>query len=177
MVDMTQLVLTPEAAAEEAVVAPEFAASVGKSGILFGRERSGLTNEEVALADRIISIPSFPHFSSLNLAQAVNIVGFEFWKRQLEVSAKSPPSVWLHPRDGERLARREELESFFKRLEQKLDESNYQLDPVRREINYRNIRNIFQRVMLAKTEVDLLQGVLTAIIKAPVLRANESENP
>ena len=68
-----------------------------KSGILFGRERSGLTNEEVALADSIISIPSFRHFSSLNLAQAVNIVGFELWKRNMELSSQSPPEKWLAP--------------------------------------------------------------------------------
>ena len=55
---------------------------------------SGLTNDEVALADGIISIPSFKHFSSLNLAQAVNIVGYELWKRCLEIETATPPAVW-----------------------------------------------------------------------------------
>jgi tRNA/rRNA methyltransferase len=50
------------------------------AGILFGPERSGLKNEDVALADSIISIPTFHKFSSLNLAQAVNIVGYELYK-------------------------------------------------------------------------------------------------
>ena len=91
---MTQVILTPSAAAEVAVSATS---NTVKSGILFGRERSGLTNEEVALADSIISIPSFRHFSSLNLAQAVNIVGFELWKRNIELSSQSPPEKWLAP--------------------------------------------------------------------------------
>jgi hypothetical protein len=59
---------------------------------------TGLTNEDVAEADAIISIPSFKHFSSLNLAQAVNIVGFELWKENLAISDYSPPELWLHPR-------------------------------------------------------------------------------
>jgi tRNA/rRNA methyltransferase len=83
---MTQLVLTPEAAALEAINVPDSSDYAGNCGIMFGRERSGLTNEEVALADRIISIPTFSHFSSLNLAQAVNIVGSEMWNRYLQVS-------------------------------------------------------------------------------------------
>lgn len=55
---------------------------------------SGLTNEEVGLADSVISIPSFKHFSSLNLAQAVNIVGYEIWKRSIEIESASPPPEW-----------------------------------------------------------------------------------
>ena len=158
---MTQMVLTPTAAANEAITLNKDI----KVGILFGRERSGLMNEEVALADSIISIPSFKHFSSLNLAQAVNIVGFELWKRNLELVDESPPDVWLNPKDGERLVRREELDIFLDRLRSSLDEKNYQKNPDIRSINHRNIRNIFQRTMMTKAEVDVLHGVLTCLIK------------
>ena len=99
--DMTQLVYTPETAASAAI----FPGNLQSVGILFGRERSGLTNEEIATADAIIAIPSFKHFSSLNLGQAVNIVGYELWKRQLQVENVAPPEVWLQ-KDEERLARR-----------------------------------------------------------------------
>jgi tRNA/rRNA methyltransferase len=68
---MTQMVYTPSAASKIAISQD----TEVKVGIMFGTERSGLTNEDVAEADAIISIPSFKHFSSLNLAQAVNIVG------------------------------------------------------------------------------------------------------
>ena len=98
---MTQMIYTPQKAAETAVflVPPKSedgkggVDTVSQSGIMFGTERSGLTNEEVAYADSIITIPSFKHFSSLNLAQAVNIVGYEMWKRALEVEQSLPPGI------------------------------------------------------------------------------------
>lgn len=160
---MTQMVLTPSAAAAAAITQDVNI----RAGIMFGRERSGLTNEEVAEADSIISIPSFKHFSSLNLAQAVNIVGSELWNRNLAISETLPPNLWLHPRDGERLARRNELENFLGRLEVSLDNRNYQMNPSIRELNHRHIKNIFQRVMVTKAEVDMLHGVLSCLTKVP----------
>jgi len=160
---MTQLVLTPSAAAEESLKIDN---SV-KVGIMFGRERSGLTNEEVALADTIISIPSFKHFSSLNLAQAVNIVCFEVWKQSLSLAETEPPGQWLQPKDGQRLARRDEIENFFNRLEGKMMERNFQSDENRRDLCFRNIRNIFLRTQVTKQEVDLLQGMLSCLVSPP----------
>jgi tRNA C32,U32 (ribose-2'-O)-methylase TrmJ len=116
---MTQIVLSPEGAAMAAIQSvEEEQEQVIRTGVVFGRERSGLTNDEVALADSIIAIPTFKHFSSLNLAQAVNIVCFEMWKsyqvkREGAESEGRVPDVWLHPRDGERLARRGEIEPFL----------------------------------------------------------------
>ena len=161
---MTQMVLTPAGAAEAAISQDP---SI-KVGIMFGRERSGLTNDEVAEADSIISIPSFKHFSSLNLAQAVNIVGSELWNRNLAISEYSPPDTWLHQRDGESLAPRHELENFLGRLEVSLDDRNYQMNPAIRELNHRHIKNIFQRVLVTKAEVDMLHGVLSCLMKEKV---------
>ena len=160
---MTQMVLTPSAAAQESLKQDN---SV-KCGIMFGRERSGLTNEEVALADTIINIPTFKHFSSLNLAQAVNIVCSETWKQSLEVREASPPDTWLQPRDGNisRLARRDEMENFFHRLESQLTDKSFQTDENRRDICFRNIRNIFLRTQVTKQEVDLLHGMLSCLVK------------
>jgi len=165
---MTQMVYTPSAASKIAISQD----TEVKVGIMFGTERSGLTNEDVAEADAIISIPSFKHFSSLNLAQAVNIVGFELWKENLAISNYSPPELWLHPRDGERLARREELENFLGRLEVQLDERNYQMNPAIRELNHRHIKNIFQRTMITKAEVDMLHGVLSCLKNPPTANPN-----
>ena len=119
---------------------------------MFGPERSGLTNEDVAFADTIISIPTFKKFSSLNLAQAVNIVCFEIWKRQQELTETNAPELWLQPRDGQRYAKKEELLAFFDRMESKLDERSFQVDDNRRILLYRNLRNIFQRVSLTKSD-------------------------
>ncbi len=172
---MSQIVVSPKEAARIAIQSDaDIAASGGevlRSGIVFGRERSGLTNEEVAMADSIVSIPTFKHFSSLNLAQAVNIVCFEVWKQHAEKrgGVASPPDVWLHPRDGERMARREELDVLLERLETGLTERQYQPDLSRRELCYRNIRNVFQRTLMTKQEIDLLHGVLSSIMKAPTV--------
>jgi tRNA/rRNA methyltransferase len=163
---MTQSIFTPTAAAEAAISLKNDV----KVGIMFGRERNGLTNEEVALSDSIISIPSFKHFSSLNLAQAVNIVGFELFKRNLDLGKQMPPDVWLNPKDGQRLARRAELDFFLGRVEASLDERYFQKNPDIRDANYRNIRSIFQRTLMTRAEVDLMHGVLTSLVKPPRVR-------
>lgn len=111
----------------------------------------GLSNEDVARADTIITIPTFAHFSSLNLAQAVNIVSYEVWKVRQTLEASTAPEQWLHPRDGERLARREELENLLCRLEGNLDQKGFQANPGRRTLAYRNVRNIAQRVSSTTT--------------------------
>ena len=172
---MTQVVYTPAAAAKEAMQTPSASgdtiSAAIKTGILFGRERSGLTNDEVAMADSIITINTFKQFSSLNLAQAVNIIGYEMWKRKIELENNNvQPDAWLHPKDNNytRLARREELESFFSRLEGKLNERSFQVNENRRDICYRNIRNIFQRVLITKSEIDLLQGVLSSLAESQI---------
>ena len=167
---MTQMILTPESAAKEAIISKTDNSSNNiesrKCAILFGRERSGLNNDEVAVADSIITIPVFRQFSSLNLAQAVNIIGYELWKRYTEVNNELvSPNQWLHPRDGQRLAKRQELDAYFIRLENALTVRNFQVDDNRRKLCFQNIRNIFQRVLVTKSEIDLLQGVLTNLIK------------
>jgi len=78
-----QLLSSPQSVAAE-IVNSEIVGSTGpRAGIMFGRERSGLTNEELALANRRVSIPTFEHFEVLNLAQAVNLLSYECWKRKL----------------------------------------------------------------------------------------------
>lgn len=174
---MTQIIYTPEAAADIAVQSKAEIEKDGqlKTGILFGRERSGLTNDEVALADSIVTISTNKYFSSINLAQAVNIVCHELWKVNIAKNPHNPgvtgvdssgsrPDVWLHPKDGERLVRREELDMFLTRLEDALGDTKYQQDEERRAVCYRNIRNVFQRTLMTKTEVDLMHGVLSGLL-------------
>lgn len=116
-------------------------------GIMFGRERNGLTNEEIALADSIISIPSFPGFTSLNLAQAVNIVSYEIWQRYLSLKDAKPPDEWLQAKmAGSAIAKRQDIDNFLGRLERSLEERGFQTDERRRELMFIGIRSIFQRV-------------------------------
>ena len=65
----------------------------GNVGILFGRERGGLTNDEMLFADSTIHIPTFEHYEVLNLAQAVNIIGYELWMRKLHIELMSPQNM------------------------------------------------------------------------------------
>lgn len=139
--DMSQVIYTPVAAAKNI-----FEEKM-KVGIMFGRESSGLKNEEIAMADSIITIQSFPQFSSINLAQAVNIVCYEIWSRYLEINGASPPEEWLQPKlTGSKIATREYVDIFLNRLEKALDDRGHMLDPRRRELHYMDVRNIFQRV-------------------------------
>jgi tRNA/rRNA methyltransferase len=163
---MNQRLYTPGAAAKEAIKPDN---SV-KAGILFGRERNGLSNDEVAYADSIISIPTFKHFPSLNLAQAVNIVGYELFTKKLEAEAAMPPDVWLHPKDFDRLARKNEVDSFLTRLENMLLDRDYVVNTQ----TFRNIRSIFYRVSTTRSEMDLLHGVITCLSNSKGERGSKS---
>ncbi|RYH14705.1 RNA methyltransferase [archaeon] len=139
---MTQLIYSPRKAAEVAIGSTE------RVGIVFGRERTGLNNEELALADSIITIRTNTHFTSLNLAQAVNIMCYEIYTQYTEMERTKPPDVWLRPRDIERIARRADLDNWFSRLEGSLNAKGFQDDTARRNLCYTHLRNIFQRVSI-----------------------------
>lgn len=156
--DQVKPVVTPRQAAGE-VRAAEAAGQ--RTAVLFGPERSGLENDEVALADAVLSVPLNPAFTSLNLAQAVLLVGYEWWLAQ---ETTPPRSLAM---GGGTPATRAELENFLGRLESALDEANYFLIPDKRPAALRNLRNIFTRAGLTRAEVETLHGVLSALIYMP----------
>lgn len=142
------------------------------AAIVFGPERTGLENDEVALADRIITAPLAPGFASLNLAQAVLLVAWEWWCAQPETPADqvAPPQNEPAAAPGNPAmapSTREELEGFLGRLEHALDTAGFFTEPRRRPSTLRNIRNIFTRHDLTRGEVDTLHGILSALIHAP----------
>lgn len=133
---MNQIMHTPSTASveaidlsnvieEESIVLPEGEILGPSVGIVFGRERTGLTNDELALADSTIYIPANENYSVLNLAQAVNIVGYELFKRQLELKDKVRDGGVLSLRTTDRLANREELDRFLSRLKDHLLSRGY----------------------------------------------------
>jgi tRNA/rRNA methyltransferase len=141
-----------EAAAE---LAPRVAAGE-KVAIVFGRERNGLENHEVGQADRVLTLPVNPAFASLNLAQAVVIVGYEWFKQQggelpFVSPQKSPPAA------------KQQLEAFFSGLERELDKVEFFRPAEKRGTMGVNLRNIFQRLALTQQDVRTLHGVITAI--------------
>jgi tRNA/rRNA methyltransferase len=148
-------IVTPRQAAAELRAA---AAEGNANGLLFGPERAGLLNEDLAVADAVIAVPLNPAFASLNLAQAVFIVGYEWFQAATDV----PPRQLLFT--GSRTATKEELINFFERLEQALDATNFFRPPEKRPSMVMNLRDIFARADLSEQEIRTLHGVLSALI-------------
>jgi len=153
--DMIKPILTPRAAAAEmrADLARDH-----RVAILFGPERRGLRNDDVVLADAIVEVPLNPAFSSLNLAQAVLIVGYEWFQ-----SADAAPGQAL-PLGATRPADKRELMGLFEHLERELDACGFLHVAEKRPTMVRNIRNLFQRAALTEQEVRTLRGVITGLV-------------
>ncbi len=153
---MTKPVETPRHAAGEMRRA---IAGGDRVGVLFGPERSGLTNDDVALADRLLEVPLNPAFASLNLAQAVLLVGYEWYQAVREAPDRRLESGGTPP------ATKRELLDFLERLEGRLDETGFLYPPEKRPGMVRNIRNLFQRAELTESEVRTLHGIVSALSK------------
>ena len=125
-------------------------------GVLVGPERTGLVNDDVALADTVLTVPLNPAFSSLNLAQAVLLIGYEWFTS----GANAPPEV-LH-RGGSRPATKEELLNFLDHLEEELENNGFLRNPESRGHMVRNLRSLFQRAQCTEQELRTLHGVVTA---------------
>lgn len=152
-------VLGPDAAMDEA----QSRLGEGQGvGILFGRERTGLENDEISLADAIITFPVDAQFSSLNLAQAVLLVAYEW--RKLAGAAL--------PFSGERRsppAPRHMVVSFFEYLEAELEAVNF-YPPDKQPIMARNMRDVFHRLELTEQDVRTLRGAIRALAEGRRLR-------
>ena len=151
-------VLTPSVAmGATAVAASE------KRGILFGPERTGLTNDEVALADAIITFPTSSSYASLNLSQAVLICGYEWFKA---AHGDKPPPAAI-PRAVSPPAQREMLLAFFDYLEGKLEENGFFRPVTKKPGMRRNLRNIFHRMELTQQDVRTLWGAVVRLVEGP----------
>lgn len=133
-------------------------------GVLFGRERSGLTNDEVTLADEILTLPVNPEFSSLNIAQAVLVVAYE-WRLAM-VGGEAAGLPFARPGEDE-LAPKEQLLHLFEHLERALDATGFFRPRERRPHMVRAIRTMLHRARLTEQEVRTLRGVVAALEKRP----------
>ena len=152
--DMVGRVLTPRKAADDLITVT---AEGNRCGILFGGERAGLDNDDVSLADKIIEAPLNPAFKSLNLAQAVLLVSYEWYQARIEA-----PQERMALGSSEAVTK-EELFNFLGRLEDGLERGGFFRAPGLRAIMIRNIHNIFQRANLTDQEVRTLQGMIVAL--------------
>ena len=167
----------PVVGAQEAaaLIAPRVAAGE-KIAFLFGRERWGLENDEIALADHIVTLPVNPAFASLNLAQAVVVVAYEWFKLvtggalPFATPHKSPPVA------------KQQLAAFFDSLERELDKVEFFRPPEKKATMLVNLRNIFNRMEPTQQDIQTLHGVVMAIAegrkgpaKGGVLDTHEAE--
>jgi tRNA/rRNA methyltransferase len=145
----------------EAVTLMRAAAVNGaQAGVLFGRERTGLENDEISLADRVITFPVSPKFKSLNLSQAVLLVGYEWFKAEdgklpFDMPSTSP------------LAEKQHLNAFFAHIEEALERAGFFNPDDRKPVMVRNLRNIFHRLGLSEADLRTLHGVIAALEEGP----------
>jgi tRNA/rRNA methyltransferase len=153
--DLVKMVMTPSHAATEL---RRHEAAGTECGILFGPERTGLINDDIALVDAVITVPLNPAFSSLNLAQAVLLIAYEWHK----AADDTPPLVFRHgdypPAD------KLHLRSFLDRLEQELEACGFLRTEHMRAAMVRNIHAMFGRMALTDQEVRTLHGILTELV-------------
>ena len=124
-------------------------------GFMFGPERVGLSNEDVVLADAIVTFPVDSRCPSLNLAQAVLLVGYE-WARSAKIKKILAPPFELQANKGALL-------EFFEQLENALDNAGFLNPPEKKPSTVRKIRNIFQKASLSERELRILRGIVTAL--------------
>lgn len=141
---------------------PDIAGRVGageRVGILYGRERIGLTNEEVTLADAILTFPVNPAFASLNLAQAVLLNGYEWFK----TTNGEPPFRENNPSPP---ASRATVLSMFDYVESELDLCGF-FPPGKKQIMTANLRDILHRLEMTEQEARTLRGVFKSLVEGP----------
>ncbi len=127
------------------------------AGILFGPERAGLDNDDMAAADALVRYPLNPGFMSLNLAQAVLVVAYEWW---LAEDATPPRALMTNET---RVARKGELDNFLDHLVRELDASGFLRNKAKRPGMVRNIRHLFERGEVTEQELRTLHGVVTEL--------------
>jgi tRNA/rRNA methyltransferase len=151
--DLVMPVLGPEQMADQIRTSAE------RSAILFGAERSGLETDEVALANAIVTVPINPDFGSLNLAQAVILLAYE-WSRRADLA--QPPAKELEPP-----APHSEIEGLIGQLDGELEQKGYFHPPSRTQSTKNTIRTIFTKTGWSSREVKAVRGIIRALVDPP----------
>ncbi len=154
--DLTKPVFSPEAAMRDAAAR---IADGQKVAVMFGPERAGLENEDIARANAIISVPVNPKFASLNLAQCVLLVGYEWMRTSGEVIYRTDEMA------GTDWAQGVEVEHLAVHYEDALDEAGF-FFPEHKSASMRtNLRNMWSRMPLTRADVQMLHGVMRQMVR------------
>ncbi len=141
------------------------------TGLLFGPERAGLDNEDVAHADSLVRIPLNPAFSSLNLAQAVMVMAYEWWQAADETLPRGLAT------NETRVATKGELENFLSHLTAELDACGFLRNLPKRPGMVRNLRHFFLRGEVTEQELRTLHGVVTELARGRRSRGRDENDP
>ena len=151
--DLAKAVMTPEAATARI---REMAAQGRRTAVLFGPERTGLENADVAVANAIVTVPVNPDFFSLNLAQCVLLMAYE-WGRQGGAPAPAAPET---SRAGQA-----DIEALAANFEARLDAAGFFFPPEKAPHMKRNVRNLWSRMPLERGDVQILHGMLRQLAR------------
>ena len=153
---LTKPVVTPERAmamAQEKIAAGE------KVAVLFGPERAGLENDDIARANAIINVPVNPEFASLNLAQCVLLTAYEWQRHHVEVEAERvdmAKTEW---------ANQAEMDALQTHYEDRLETAGFFFPPEKAEGMKVNLRNMWSRMRLTRADVQMLHGILRQMVR------------
>lgn len=156
--ELTKPVLTPATAMAEARIRH---AAGGRTAVIFGPERAGLENDDVARANAIITVPVNPEFPSLNLAQAVLLTGYE-WARESLPAQPAPPG--RRP-EGEAPATRIEIEKLADHYEERLEEAGFFFPPEKAPAMKLTLRNLWSRMALTQADTRIFHGMLRQLTR------------
>jgi tRNA/rRNA methyltransferase len=159
--DLIMPVVTPEQMAEQIVATP------ARTAILFGPERSGLETEDVALSNAIVTVPINPEFGSLNLAQAVILLAYE-WSKHAPSDAEGRSELAVPPsKEQEAPAPHAELEGMIVQFEQELTAKGYFFPASRMQATKNTLRTLFTKTGWSSREVKAIRGIVRALVNPP----------
>ncbi len=156
--DMVNKIMTPRAAIPDMIARMT---EDQKVGVMFGPERTGLINDYIALANAKITIPLNPEFMSLNLAQTVLLIGYEWYQAKDQT-----PASHVHLGNSQP-AKRDEYLNFYQRLEAELETAGFFVAPDMRPTMTRSLQNMLQRAEMTEQEIRTWHGVISALISGP----------
>lgn len=153
--ELTKTVVSPERAME---MAAGMSARGEKVAVLFGPERAGLENDDIARANAIVSVPVNPDFASLNLAQCVLLTAYE-WRRQAEVVHEVTDAGKSIRADGA------EMEALARHYEDRLEQAGFFFPPEKAEGMKINLRNLWSRMQMTRADVQMLHGIMRQMVR------------
>ncbi len=165
--DMVKTVITPEQAGTDMRAR---SAAGDKCAMLFGRERFGLNNDEVSLADVVVTAPVNPDYASLNIAQAVLLMSYEWFRHAATSLGMATPELAAIAGPGlqigdTRLAKKNELYGFYDHLEAELGMAGFFKTDKLQPTMMRNLRNLFARAQMTEQEVRSMRGVVSSLTR------------